>query len=130
LISAIFSTLRNMARIMIVDDEPAMVEVLSEICKGLGHEVLPCGSAQKAIQSLSSAAPQLLISDMNMEGKKRRGFDVLKECQDILPETPIIMITGYPEAEDAVEAMKLGARDYIKKPFKVDEVQLRIQHAI
>src|SRR5438067_8319330 len=119
-----------MARIMIVDDEPGMVEVLSDICRERGHETIPCGTGKKAIDTLASIAPQLIICDMNMEGNKRRGFDVLKECQESLPETPVIMITGYPEAEDAVEAMKLGALDYIKKPFKVDEVRLRIQHAL
>jgi two-component system response regulator AtoC len=115
---------------MIIDDEPAMVEVLSEICRGRGHETIPCGSGKKAMETLASVGPQLIICDMNMEGNKRRGFDVLKECQDALPETPVIMITGYPEAKDAVEAMKLGARDYITKPFAIDEVQLRIQHAL
>jgi two-component system response regulator AtoC len=119
-----------MARIMIIDDEPAMVDVLSTICRERGHETLPFNSGKKAMEALSSVAPQLVICDMNMEGNKRRGFDVLKECQEVLPDTPVIMITGYPEAEDAVEAMKLGARDYIKKPFKVDEVRLRIQHAL
>ena len=115
---------------MIIDNEPAMVEVLSEICRGRGHDTIPCGSGKKAMETLASVGPELVICDMNMEGNKRRGLDVLKECQEVMPDTPVIMITGYPEAKDAVEAMQFGARDYIVKPFAIDEVQLRIQHAL
>jgi len=118
-----------MASILIIDDDPAMVGIISELAKELGHDPVPCNSGQKAIEILPSLAPQLVISDIRMD-KTKRGLDVLRECQKSLPDTPVIIVTGYPDAEDAVEAMKLGAQDYIRKPFKIDELKLRIQHAL
>ena len=118
-----------MASILIIDDDPAMVGIISELVKELDHLPIPCNSGLKAIESLASLAPQLIITDIRME-KTKRGLDVLRACQQTLPDTPVIIVTGYPDAEDAVEAMKLGARDYIRKPFKIDELKLRIQHAL
>ncbi len=117
-----------MARIMIIDDEPAMVDVISTICRERGHEPIPCNSGVKAVENLGSIAPQLVICDMKME--KVGGFDVLKECRETLPGTPFIMITAYKSVETAVEALKLGAFDYIVKPFKIDELQLTMQRAL
>ena len=117
-----------MARIMIIDDEPAMVDVISTICRERGHEPIPCGSGQKAVETLGTVAPQLVISDMKMD--KVGGFDVLKEVRETLPQTPFIMITAYKSVETAVEALKAGAFDYIVKPFKIDELQLTIQRAL
>jgi DNA-binding NtrC family response regulator len=117
-----------MARIMIIDDEPAMVDVISTICRDRGHEPIPCNSGIRAIETLASVAPQLVICDMKME--KVGGFDVLRECRETLPNTPFIMITAYKSVETAVEALKAGAFDYIVKPFKIDELQLTMQRAL
>ena len=100
-----------MARIMIIDDEPAMVDVISTICRERGHEPIPFNSGQRALESLGTVAPELVICDMKME--KVGGIDVLNECRDILPQTPFIMITAYKSVETAVEALKAGAFDYI-----------------
>ncbi len=113
---------------MIIDDEPAMVDVISTICRERGHEPIPCNSGQRAIEQLASIAPQLVISDMKME--KVGGFDVLRECRETLPQTPFIMITAFSSVETAVEALKAGAFHYIVKPFKIDELQLTIQRAL
>jgi DNA-binding NtrC family response regulator len=117
-----------MARILIIDDEPAMVEVISTLCRDKGHQVFPFNSAQKAIDGMPSISPQIVISDIKME--KVGGFDVLRETREMNPQPAVIMITGYASVETAVEAMKLGAYDYITKPFKIDELQLTIQRAL
>ena len=117
-----------MARILIIDDEPAMVDVISTLCRDKGHQAFPFNSGQKAIDSLASIAPQIVISDIKME--KVGGFDVLRETRELNPQPVVIMITGYASVETAVEAMKLGAYDYITKPFKIDELQLTIQRAL
>src|SRR2546430_2942764 len=117
-----------MARILIIDDEPAMVEVISELCREKGHQVNSFNSAQKAIEALSGISPQIVITDIKMG--KVGGFDVLRECLEIAPQPAVIMITGYPDVETAVDAMKKGAFDYIVKPFKIDELQLTIQRAL
>jgi DNA-binding NtrC family response regulator len=117
-----------MARILIIDDDPAMVSVISEICHERGHQTLAFNSGQKAIDALPTHAPQLVITDLKMD--KIGGLEILKECREVLPQTPVIMITAYAKVDTALEAMKLGAYDYITKPFKVDELQLTIQRAL
>jgi DNA-binding NtrC family response regulator len=117
-----------MARILIIDDDPAMVSVISEICHERGHQTVAYNSGQKALENLTAQAPQLVITDLKMD--KVGGLDILRECREVLPQTPVIMITAYAKVESALEAMKLGAYDYITKPFKVDELQLTIQRAL
>jgi DNA-binding NtrC family response regulator len=117
-----------MARILIIDDDPAMVSVISEICHERGHQTVAFNSGQKAIENLGNHSPQLVITDLKMD--KVGGLEILKECREVLPQTPVIVITAYAKVESALEAMKLGAYDYIAKPFKVDELQLTIQRAL
>jgi len=117
-----------MARIIIIDDEPAMVEVISTLCRDKGHQVFPFNSAVRAIEQFATIAPQIVISDIKME--KVGGFDVLRECQSLDPLPQVIMITAYASVETAVEAMKQGAFDYITKPFKIDELTITIQRAL
>jgi len=117
-----------MARILIIDDEPAMVDVISTICRDLGHQVFPFNSAARALEALPGCMPQAVIADMKMESVS--GFDVLRACRDLTPMPAVIMVTGYASVESAVEAMKLGAYDYVTKPFKIDELQLAIQRAL
>jgi two-component system, NtrC family, response regulator PilR len=117
-----------MAKILIIDDEPAMVEVISNLCRDRGHQAFPFSSSESALDALPRIDPQLVIVDVKME--KVGGFDVLRECRERFPNTAVIMITAYASVETAVEAMKMGAYDYITKPFKVDELQLCIQRAL
>lgn len=117
-----------MARILIIDDDPAMVQVISDICQERGHQTIAYSSGQKAIENLAVHAPQLVITDVRMD--KVGGLEVLRECKEVIPATPVIMITAYKMLETGIEAMKMGAYDYITKPFKVDELQLSIQRAL
>ena len=117
-----------MPKVVIIDDEPAMVEVISTLCRDMGHDAVPFQSPKKALDELPGLAPQLVITDIKMENIG--GFDVLRECKDKLPEVPVVMITGFATVEDAVEAMKLGAYDYVTKPFKIDELQITMQRAL
>ncbi len=117
-----------MARIVVIDDEPAMVEVIATLCRDKGHQVFPYNSAEKAIEQIPNHSPQVVIADIRMQ--KLGGFDVLRECRELSNPPTVIMITGYGSVETAVEAMKLGAYDYITKPFKIDELQLTVQRAL
>ena len=117
-----------MARILIIDDEPAMVDVISTLCRELDHEVFPFNSAVRAIEALPTCLPQVVVADIKMESVS--GFDVLRACHDMAPRPAVVMVTGYASVETAVEAMKLGAYDYVTKPFKIDDLQLTIQRAL
>ena len=97
-----------MARILIIDDDPAMVSVISDICQERGHQTVAYASGQKALENLATHAPQLVISDLRMD--KVGGLDILRETKEILPQTPVILITAYKTVESAIEAMVCALR--------------------
>ena len=82
-----------MARILIIDDDPAMVSVISEICHERGHQTVAFNSGQKALDNLTTHTPQLVITDLKMD--KVGGMEILRECKEVLPQTPVIMITAF-----------------------------------
>lgn len=105
-----------------------MVEVMTTLAKSEGHDAFPFNAASRLLDKLSDISPHLVIADLKMG--EVGGFDVLKACQEKLPGTAVIMVTGYASVETAVDAMKMGAYDYITKPFKVDELMLTIKRAL
>ena len=117
-----------MAKIIIIDDEPAMVEVIVTLCREKGHQAFPFNSASRAIEQIDAVQPQVVITDIKMEAMS--GFDVLRHVRENHRQTAVILITAYGSTETAVEAMKMGATDYVLKPFKIDELQTRIQKAL
>src|ERR1700676_3554404 len=117
-----------MAKIMIIDDEPAMVEVIVTVCREKGHQVFPFNTATKAIEQIDTIQPQVVIADIKME--TMTGFDVLRHIREHHRQTAVILITAYASVETAVEAMKIGAYDYVTKPFKIDELQMTVQRAL
>jgi DNA-binding NtrC family response regulator len=117
-----------MAKIIVIDDEPAMVEVIVTLCREKGHQVFPFNSAPKAIEQLDSIGAQVVIADIKME--TMTGFDVLRHIREHHRQTAVILITAFASVETAVEAMKMGAYDYVTKPFKIDELQMTVQRAL
>ena len=117
-----------MAKIVIIDDEPAMVEVIVTLCREKGHQVFPFNAAPKAVEQMDSIQPHVVIADIRME--TMTGFDVLRHVREHLRQTAVILITAYASVETAVEAMKMGAYDYVTKPFKIDELQMTVQRAL
>ncbi|MEQ1850026.1 MAG: sigma-54 dependent transcriptional regulator [Chthoniobacteraceae bacterium] len=117
-----------MAKILIVDDEPHIVELVVTACKELGHETFPFTNSQKALDKLESVAPQLVISDIKMG--KVDGFEVLRSVRNCLDNCQVILMTGQGNEEIAEKAIAEGARYYIRKPFKISEMQARVKHVI
>ncbi len=117
-----------MAKIVIIDDEPQIVELVVTACKELGHETFPFVNSQKAIDQLETIAPQLIISDIKMD--KVDGFEVLRQAKNILDNCQVILMTGYGNEEIAEKAIGEGARYYIRKPFKISEMQARVKHTV
>jgi two-component system, NtrC family, response regulator PilR len=117
-----------MAKIVIIDDEPAMVEVIVTLCREKGHQPFPFNAPSKALEQLDEIQPQVVITDIKME--TMTGFDVLRHIRENHRQTAVILITAFGSTETAVEAMKMGATDYVTKPFKIDELQTRIQRAL
>ncbi len=117
-----------MSKILVVDDEQSMRDFLAIMLKKEGHDVVAAENGSDALKAVQTEIFDLVISDVKMAGMN--GIIVLKTVKEVSPETVVIMITAYASAETAVEAMKLGAYDYITKPFKVDEIKLIIQKAL
>ena len=118
-----------MAKIFIVDDEPGMLEVIAIACKEMGHETVSFTNSQKALDQLETHAPQLVISDIVLKNKVD-GFDVLRHVKSALERCEVILMTGEGNEEIAERAIAEGARYYIRKPFKMDDLKARVKHVI
>ena len=119
-----------MARVLLVDDEITMVQMVTELLRAEGHEVFPCNSAQRALESLDTIVPELVITDLYLDKSKAHGLEILQKARSLNPPPVVIVITGFGSIETAVEAMKRGAFDYLEKPFKIDELKLCLQRAL
>lgn len=115
-------------KILVVDDEKSMREVLEIFLKGEGYDVVVADGGESAIESIRKDIFDLVITDLKMP--KVSGFDLLKVINDISPNTIVVIITAFGTAESAVEAMKLGAFDYIQKPFKMNDIRLIVKNAL
>ncbi len=115
-------------RILVVDDEPGMREFLELMLIKEGYEVTTAASGEDAVMLVRNSDFDLAIVDIQMPGIN--GIEVLKVVKECSPDTTVLMITAFASHETAIEAMKLGAYDYITKPFKIDEIKLVINKAL
>src|SRR5919109_3860409 len=115
-------------KILIVDDERSMRDVLSIMLKRAGYAVTEAVDGEDAIAQINKEIFDLVITDLKMP--KVGGLEVLKAVKEASPETVVLLITAFASTESAVEAMKRGAYDYLTKPFQIDEVQLIIRNAL
>ncbi|MBC7372099.1 MAG: sigma-54-dependent Fis family transcriptional regulator [Bdellovibrionaceae bacterium] len=116
------------ARILVVDDEESIREFLEIMLKKEGYEITLAEDGQKAKELLAKKSFDMIISDLQMPNVT--GIELLKHVKETSPDIVFMMITAFGTTETAVEAMKIGAYDYITKPFKIDEVRLNIQNAL
>jgi DNA-binding NtrC family response regulator len=119
---------QEIVKILIVDDDPSIRNMLTIVLKKSGYGVISTDSGKSTLDKLKKETFDLIISDIKMQDIN--GIELLKKIKSIIPEIPVIMITAYASANDAVEAMKLGAEDYITKPFNLDELKIIIDRAI
>jgi DNA-binding NtrC family response regulator len=115
-------------RILVVDDELVVCESCQRILEEEGYEVEIALSGQEAFVKMRESPFEIVITDLKMPAID--GMDVLKHVRKEYPDTIVIMITGFSTVETAVEAMKLGAFDYIPKPFTPDEVSVVVKKAL
>lgn len=110
-------------RVLLVDDDPALLEVLGAYLRGAGFEVLEAKDGEKALELFPRA--DLIILDLMLP--KLDGFKVLEEVRRERPELPILMLTARGEEEERVKGLELGADDYVVKPFSPKEVVARVK---
>ena len=117
-----------MAKILIVDDEQSMLEVLTIMLKREGYEVSSTTDGNEAIKMVESNGFDVVITDLKMEPID--GVELLTSVKKIDPETIVIMMTAHGSIENAVEAMKHGAFEYVTKPFKMEELRILVKRGL
>ena len=117
-----------MPKILIVDDEPTILNLLNKLLVGQGYDTTPASNGEKALHLLQTEKFDLMVSDINMT--PINGIELLRKAAEKWPDMGVIMLTAYGTVATAVEAIKEGAFDYITKPFKLDELVLTVQRAL
>jgi DNA-binding NtrC family response regulator len=116
------------ARILIVDDESGMRKSLGIMLRREGHAASEAPGGQEAVRQLGSDVFDLVLADLRMEPIS--GLDLLRLVKQMSPDTEVILMTAFGTIESAVEAMKLGAFDFVTKPFQAEEILLRVRNAL
>jgi DNA-binding NtrC family response regulator len=117
-----------MAKIVIIDDEAPILELMGQLCRKLGHEPYLYQTGREGTDALGRIQPELLIVDLRIGDMN--GLQIIQDCRSRFPKTAVVMVTGYGSVETAVEAMRLGAFDYLTKPFELDDLQRTITRAV
>ncbi len=115
-------------KVLIVDDDAAMAELLADTLQAEGLLVAAAGDGLEALKILKREDFDVIVTDLKMKGLK--GLDLLEKSNKVAPLTPVIIITAFGTIESAIKAMKMGAYDYITKPFAMDEFILAVRKAL
>ena len=114
--------------VLVIDDEPDSREAVFESLKGHGYETLEAASGEPALDLFHAYDIDLVICDLVLPGMG--GMEILQQIKEISPITQVVMLTGHATVDSAVEAMRLGAFDYLTKPIRLKELRLLIERAI
>lgn len=117
-----------LAKILVVDDEPSMREMLSDLLKSEGYGVLAVANGEKAVARVRDKKPEVVLLDMKMSGMD--GIETLTQIRQINKNVSIIIITAYGTMRNVVEAMKLGIYDYVTKPFDIEKLKRLVEGAL
>lgn len=114
-------------KVLLVDDEEDFLEIMSERMEARGMEVVTCTSAEEAIEKIKEETFDAIVLDFMMPGMD--GMHALKEIKGKQPESQIILLTGHATVEKGVEAMKMGATDFLEKPADLEALEKKIKDA-
>jgi two-component system response regulator FlrC len=114
--------------VLVVDDEPQMLIAINETLRREGYSITTAGSAREAMCRLREKYYHLVITDMRMP--EMTGFDLLKKVKASTPQTPVVLLTAYGTIQNAVDAMKQGAFDYLLKPFSSESLESVVRRAL
>jgi two-component system, NtrC family, response regulator HydG len=117
-----------MARILIADDQELMRDSLAATLVREGHEVTCAYDGQAALQKLAAGKFDMMLTDLKMP--KMTGIELLTEAKKVRPDMPVVLMTAFATVQTAVEAMKLGAYDYLQKPFDGEELKLLVDRTL
>ena len=118
------------SKILVVDDEADIRSLICDILCDEGYEAEEAAGSDDALYNISNRSPDLMILDIWLEGSSLDGIQLLQEVKNTTPDVPVIMISGQADIETAVSAIKLGAYDFVEKPFKADRLLVMISRAL
>jgi DNA-binding NtrC family response regulator len=114
--------------LLVVDDEPQMLIAINETLRRSGYAITTAGSGMEALRRLKEKYYQLVITDMRMP--EVSGIDLLRKVKTVAPQTPVILLTAYGTIQNAVDAMREGAYDYLLKPFSSESLENIVRRAL
>ena len=114
--------------LLVVDDEPQMLIAINETLRRSGYSITTAGSGMEALRRLKEKYYQLVITDMRMP--EVSGLDLLRKVKNLAPQTPVILLTAYGTVQNAVDAMRDGAYDYLLKPFSSESLENVVRRAL
>ncbi len=115
-------------RVLIVDDDPFTLELLTESLSEQGFRTVAVQDGERALEVLRQGNFRVALIDLSLPGMG--GMDLVREVNLTAPETTMVIMTGYPTQESAIQALRQGAYDYIVKPFKIHEVTATLEKAL
>ena len=116
--------------ILIVDDEADIRLLIAGVLKDEGYATREAADSTQAVAAIQARQPTLVILDIWLQGSELDGIEILRRLRSEMPTVPVVMISGHGTIETAVEAIKIGAYDFIEKPFKSDRLLLVVARAI
>lgn len=122
------SAYEPIARVLVVDDEPSVVDVFREFLAAQGYEITVAASGEEALKIIPTLKPDIILTDINLPGLS--GLEVMRFAKGVDAEVAVIVVTGYASASSAIDALRQGAYDYVTKPFDLDDVHQIVERAI
>lgn len=119
---------KNQQSILLIDDEEIVLAMVSDSLLKEGYKVTTALTAEEGLAKFKEAPCDLVITDLIME--KKTGLELSGEIKKLNPATPIMILTGYPSLNTAIEALKLGASDYVIKPCERKELLQKVQNCL
>jgi putative nucleotidyltransferase with HDIG domain len=114
--------------VLVVDDEKSICDILSQYLQKIGYQVTSARTGEDALQVIGRETIDMVLSDIKMPGMS--GVDLLKQIKERNRSVPVLLTTGFPTLDTAIEALKLGAYDYLTKPFHLEEIGEKIKRAL
>src|SRR5690606_13486572 len=115
-------------RVLVIDDDPGLRDYLEALASTRGYRVTTAATGEEALRKLDDTQPDLVTLDLVLPGMD--GLETLTRIKERLPDVPVVMLSGHGQARNIVEAMKLGASDFLRKPFEVEELEVAFQKAL
>jgi len=120
--------LKQYGSVLVVDDDPDVLQFTSLLLQKHGYSAVPCSSSAEAMDVLKDKKVDVVLTDIVMP--EISGIELLEKMRNLYPETPVILMTGYADTDKAIEAIKKGAFDFITKPYKADYLVHSIERAV